>query len=93
MDEPSDDRRWQARRKFWFPSGILVDRRGEVERRSGAERRRTVGASLPQGIAAERRVGDRRGAAERRDIERRSGARRPSDHRGRSARDGGLAGN
>lgn len=85
MDQQSDDRRWQARRKFWFPSGILVDRRGEVERRSGRERRRAVGGALPAGLVTERREGERRGAAERREIERRQGARRPADHPGKSA--------
>ena len=88
MDQQSDDRRWQARRKFWFPSGILVDRRGEVERRSGGDRRRTVAGALPTDLAAERRMGERRGAAERRELERRQGARGPADHPDKSSENG-----
>jgi len=47
MDHSADDRRWAARRKFWFPSGILVDRRVGLERRSGVQRRSGAAASLP----------------------------------------------
>ena len=79
MDQP-EDRRWTARRKFWFPSGILVDRRGSLERRSGTDRRRSSAAALPPGLTADRRVApDRRESAQRRSGERRLGPRRPSD--------------
>ncbi|MDH4044591.1 MAG: hypothetical protein OEW06_09045 [Gemmatimonadota bacterium] len=76
----AEDRRWTARRKFWFPSGILVDRRG-IERRAGADRRISVSASLPKGVSVDRRVTpDRRQPADsRRSGERRLGPRRPSD--------------
>jgi hypothetical protein len=79
MEHGSDDRRWLARRKFWFPSGILVDRRGLPERRAGTDRRRSSGGTLPPGITADRRVRDRRDDAQRRLEERRQGPRRPSD--------------
>lgn len=79
MDHP-EDRRWTARRKFWFPSGILVDRRGLPERRSGGDRRQTASAALPAGMAADRRVApDRRGPPHHRSGERRVASRRPSD--------------
>jgi hypothetical protein len=76
----AEDRRWTARRKFWFPSGILVDRRASLERRTGTDRRRTVAASLPSGLTVDRRVTfDRREPAHRRSVERRIEPRRPSD--------------
>jgi hypothetical protein len=79
MDQP-EDRRWKARRKFWFPSGILVDRRGLPERRSGGDRRQADPPTLPPGLTADRRVTpDRRASAQRRSGERRTGPRRPSD--------------
>jgi len=78
MDHSADDRRWAARRKFWFPSGILVDRRVGLERRSGVQRRSGAAASLPH-LTAERRDGDRRDRRDRRSDERRRGSRRPSD--------------
>ncbi len=78
MDNP-EDRRWRARRKFWFPSGILVDRRGLPERRSGTDRRSQV-LPLPPSIKADRRTTqDRRAPAQRRSGERRVGPRRPKD--------------
>lgn len=78
----SEDRRWTARRKFWFPSGILVDRRASIERRAGADRRRAVGP-LPAGLMGDRRLSrDRRAPAERRSGERRLGQRRPSGQAG-----------
>jgi hypothetical protein len=82
MDQPPpDDRRWLARRKFWFPSGILVDRRAGLERRSGRDRRQTSVGALPAGVTAERRlVTDRRGPTQRRSEERRHRPRRPLDH-------------
>jgi hypothetical protein len=80
MDHSADDRRWAARRKFWFPSGILVDRRTGLERRSGAERRRSRPSTPPPGLSVDRRaLDDRRDASERRSLDRRSGSRRPSD--------------
>jgi hypothetical protein len=79
MDKP-EDRRWTARRKFWFPSGILVDRRGLPERRSGTDRRQEQPPVLPPGLTADRRVTpDRRASALRRSGERRIWPRRPSD--------------
>jgi hypothetical protein len=79
MEQP-EDRRWTARRKFWFPSGILVDRRASFERRSGADRRRTVSAALRPGLPAERRATpDRRASVQRRSAERRLGPRRPTE--------------
>jgi hypothetical protein len=79
MDEP-EDRRWTARRKFWFPSGILVDRRASLERRSGTDRRRPSATSLAPGILADRRAAsDRRASDQRRSGERRVGPRRPTD--------------
>jgi len=79
MDQP-EDRRWTARRKFWFPSGILVDRRGNQERRDGTDRRRSLTTTLPPGLTVDRRVtADRRAPATRRSGERRIGPRRPSN--------------
>jgi len=79
MDQP-EDRRWTARRKFWFPSGILVDRRASLERRSGTDRRRASATSVPPGIMADRRAAsDRRASDQRRSGERRVGPRRPTD--------------
>lgn len=79
MDHP-EDRRWTARRKFWFPSGILVDRRGLPERRSGGDRRRSHTPALPPSVSVDRRVtADRRAPAQRRSGERRVGPRRPTD--------------
>jgi len=79
MDESTDDRRWAARRKFWFPSGILVDRRAGLERRSGDERR-TEDAPPPIDPHADRRRGEeRRGDGDRRSVERRQSGRRPTD--------------
>jgi len=76
MEQSSDDRRWAARRKFWFPSGILVDRRSGFDRRSGTERR----TRPPAGLYATPRSGkDRRDDPERRGAERRQDVRRPSD--------------
>jgi hypothetical protein len=78
MDQP-EDRRWTARRKFWFPSGILVDRRASFERRSGTDRRRSP-STLPPGLSVDRRATlDRRAPAPRRAGERRLGPRRPTD--------------
>ena len=78
MDHPTDDRRWTARRKFWFPSGILVDRRTGMERRSGAERRISR-SGPPASLSVDRRALDDRREAGRRSHERRRGPRRPSD--------------
>ena len=79
MDQP-EDRRWTARRKFWFPSGILVDRRASFERRSGDDRRRAVSPALPPGLLADRRATpDRRGAPLPPSGERRLGPRRPTE--------------
>lgn len=80
MDQSADDRRWAARRKFWFPSGILVDRRAGPERRSGAERRGNQGGALSTDLSVDRRaLSDRREPSERRNDERRNDLRRPSD--------------
>lgn len=79
MDHPTDDRRWTARRKFWFPSGILVDRRTGMERRSGTERRISRSGPPPSLSVDRRALDDRRTAAGRRSQERRRGTRRPSD--------------
>jgi hypothetical protein len=76
MDHSADDRRWVARRKFWFPSGILVDRRAGHERRTGSDRRRTA-SGLPPGLTIDRRSEPRRATLERRTSERRVGPRRP----------------
>ncbi len=78
MDHSADDRRWAARRKFWFPSGILVDRRTLFDRRSGTERR-TLRDAPAAGLRPTRSGENRRGALERRATERREGPRRPSD--------------
>jgi hypothetical protein len=79
MDHSADDRRWAARRKFWFPSGILVDRRTGFDRRSGADRR-VPSPPPPAALGTNRRSGaERRDELERRAFERRTGPRRPSD--------------
>jgi hypothetical protein len=80
MEHSADDRRWAARRKFWFPSGILVDRRTRFDRRSGTERR-TFREAPAAGLRPTRSGENRRGAGalERRATERRQGPRRPSD--------------
>jgi hypothetical protein len=78
MDHSADDRRWAARRKFWFPSGILVDRRTGFDRRSGTERR-TLREAPAAGLRPTRSGENRRDALERRATERRQGPRRPSD--------------
>lgn len=79
MDNP-EDRRWTARRKYWFPSGILVDRRGLPERRSGTDRRRSQAHTLPPSVTVDRRtMPDRREPPQRRSGERRVGPRRPTD--------------
>jgi hypothetical protein len=71
---PNDDRRWAARRKFWFPSGILIDRRSGSERRSGAERR---GEGHEGAVASDRRTRpERRDQPDRRTTERRRSDRR-----------------
>ena len=77
----AEDRRWTARRKFWFPSGILVDRRASVERRAGSDRRQSRPTPMPPSLTDDRRLADdRRDADHRRSGERRIGPRRPSDH-------------
>lgn len=78
VTHPSEESRWYQRRKFWFASGILTDRRTGVDRRTCGERR----AELPAAEAAggdDRRSGStRRVARERRAAERRLMDRRPT---------------
>lgn len=81
MDHSADDRRWAARRKFWFPSGILVDRRTGFDRRSGTERRLVARFPATGAYAVQRSGADRREPIERRGSERRQAARRPSDQK------------
>jgi hypothetical protein len=79
MEHSADDRRWAARRKFWFPSGILVDRRTGFDRRSGTERRNHSEPPAAGLYAPQRSGKDRREDPERRGTERRQGPRRPSN--------------
>jgi hypothetical protein len=76
MTHPSDENRWYRRRKFWFASGILADRRSGIERRSGNERR-VVKVTAPVVEGQDRRLS----SARRAEGERRSGERRQSDRR------------
>jgi hypothetical protein len=71
MTDASDEQRWYQRRKFWFTSGILADRRTGIDRRepahgdASADDRRL---HPPRRIASERRLGERR-LGERRSAE------------------------
>jgi hypothetical protein len=78
VTQPLEEQRWYQRRKFWFASGILADRRTGVDRRTGDERRRPDAAMAAPLVARERRNGPtRRAEAERRSAERRLIDRRP----------------
>ncbi len=54
IQENAEDRRWHARRKFWFPSGILVDRR------SGSRRQGSGSTPEDRRVSVDRRVSPRR---------------------------------
>lgn len=78
MTHPSEENRWYQRRKFWFSSGILADRRSGVDRRIGADRRQTeTGGTFPVTSDDRRSSPARRAESERRSAERRMMDRRP----------------
>jgi hypothetical protein len=78
VTHPSEENRWYQRRKFWFASGILADRRSGVDRRMRADRRQAeTGGTLPVSADDRRRSPRRRTELERRSAERRMMDRRP----------------
>jgi hypothetical protein len=69
MTDASNEQRWYQRRRFWFATGILADRRTGIDRRElGLDDDRTAPAATaddrrvqpPRRIASERRVAERR---------------------------------
>jgi hypothetical protein len=77
VTHPSEDNRWYQRRKFWFASGILADRRTGIDRRTAGERRQAEPAAALAAGSADRRTDSTR----REQQERRSGERRLIDRR------------
>jgi hypothetical protein len=78
VTHPSEESRWYQRRKFWFSSGILADRRSGIDRRTSGERRNVEQTAALAAGSDDRRSGStRRGEHERRAAERRLIERRP----------------